>query len=141
MIKRIAAVLLVLSACAAGADKKATPPKAEEMQFESYQLVLLKKGPKWSAEKNEAAEKRQAAHIAHLTKMGESGKMVIAGPFSDQKDESLRGLCLYRVGSLDEARSLAEQDPAVQSGHLVVEVLTWWVEKGYVTFPKAPPAK
>ena len=40
-----------------------------------------------------------------------------------------------------EYRALAEQDPAVKAGRLRVEVVTWWVEKGYMTFPKAPPAE
>ncbi len=136
---RLGIVLSLFTACAAKDAKPAATPEApKKHEFESYQLVILKKGPNWTAEESEAATKRQAAHLAHLTKMGESGKMVLAGPFSDQKDESYRGICLYRVGSLDEARALAEADPTVQSGHLAVEAMTWWVEKGYVAFPKAP---
>ena len=51
--------------------------------------------------------------------------------------------CLYRVGSLEEARKLAEGDPMVQARRLEVEVLAWWVEKGAVTFrpPPAPAGK
>ena len=74
-----------------------------------------------------------------LTLFGTSthaGKMVIAGPFSDQKDDSYRGLCIYNT-SVEEARALAEADPAVKAGRLAVEVMTWHVEKGYMTFPKA----
>jgi uncharacterized protein YciI len=70
--------------------------------------------------------------------MGKAGKMVAAGPFSDQADPAYRGVCLYRVGSVEEARKLAEQDPAVQAGQLRVEAMTWWYGKGYMTFPKAP---
>lgn len=110
-----------------------------EMQFESYQLVLLRRGPKWTPEETPALEQLQQAHLAHLGKMGESGKMVIAGPFGDQHDQSLRGMCLYRVGSLEQAKNLAKEDPMVKAGRLKVEVLTWYVEKGYMTFPKAPP--
>jgi hypothetical protein len=29
-------------------------------------------------------------------------------------------------------------DPAVKAGRLKVEVVTWYVGKGYMTFPKAP---
>jgi uncharacterized protein YciI len=73
--------------------------------------------------------------------MGQSGKMLIAGPLGDQPDPALRGVCLYRVGSVDEARALAEQDPAVRAGRLRVEAMTWWVGKGYLAFPKAPAAR
>ena len=63
------------------------------------------------------------------------GYAVVAGPFGDQDDERLRGLVLYRVGSVDEARRLAEADPAVQAGRLEVEVMTWYTEKGALAFP------
>jgi len=36
----------------------------------------------------------------------------------DQVDETLRGIGVYNVGSLDEARALAETDPAVVAGRL-----------------------
>ena len=109
--------------------------------MESYQLVLLRRGPAWTPDSTPAVQRLQEQHIAHLRKMGAAGKMVIAGPFSDQPDPTLRGLCLYRVGSLEEARTLAESDPMVQSGRLRVEVLRWWVEKGAMTFPHAPAAR
>jgi len=35
---------------------------------------------------------------------------------------------------MEEARALAQQDPKVRAGRLAVEVMTWWTEKGSVTF-------
>lgn len=109
--------------------------EAAPMEFETYQLVLLKR----PAEREDLPEARvqeiQAAHLGHLTRMAREGHMVVAGPFRDQEDERLRGLCLYRVGSVDEARRLAEQDPAVQAGRLEVEVMTWYTQKGALAFP------
>lgn len=131
------AALLLAAPARADDPKPATPALPPNM--ESYQLVILKRGAAWTPEVTEATKELQRQHIGHLTRMGELGKMVIAGPFSDQKDPSWRGACVYRVGSVDEARALAEQDPAVRSGRLAVDVVTWWVEKGYMTFPKAPP--
>ena len=105
------------------------------MEFDTYQLVLLKR----PAERADLPEDRvaeiQAAHLAHLTRMAEEGYAVVGGPFGDQDDERLRGLVLYRVGSVDEARRLAEADPAVQAGRLEVEVMTWYTEKGALAFP------
>ena len=126
--------LMLLTALPAMAEDKEEPA----MEFESYQLVLLKRGPAWTPDASPELEKLQQEHLTHLFNLGEAGKIVIAGPFSEQDDESLRGMCLYRVGSVDEARKLAEADPAVKAGRLKVEVLTWWVEKGYMKFPKAP---
>ena len=72
---------------------------------------------------------------------GELGKLVIAGPFDEQDDEGFRGMCLYRTETREEARKLAEEDPAVKSGRLKVEVMAWYTEKGALAFPKALSTK
>jgi len=102
-------------------------------------VVLLKRAPNAPKLDEPALEALQKKHLGHLRAMFEAGKMVIAGPFDEQQDQTIRGMCIYRVGTIDEARKLAEQDPMVLAGRLRVEVLAWWVEKGYVSF-KAPPA-
>jgi uncharacterized protein len=63
--------------------------------------------------------------------MRERGFLAAAGPFSDQVDESLRGLCVYTT-SLEESRALAEADPAVRARRLAVDVLTWLVPTGEI---------
>ena len=103
------------------------------MELESYALVLLRRGPSAGDFTPAELERLQAAHLAHVEAMARAGKLVGAGPFSDQPDESLRGLCFYRCG-LDEARELAERDPAVQAGRMAVEVMTWWTATGSVSF-------
>jgi uncharacterized protein YciI len=49
---------------------------------------------------------------------------------SDQPDDGWRGICLYQVGSLEEARRLAELDPAVRAGVFSVDVMSWYTAKG-----------
>ena len=128
-------VALALALALPGAARPADPPP----RMESVQLVLLMRAPTWKKLPPEEAQELQKRHIGHLQAMGNAGKMVVAGPFSDQADPAYRGVCIYRVGSVDEARRLAEEDPAVKAGQLRVEAMTWWFEKGYMTFPKAPP--
>ena len=108
--------------------------------MEKYYVVLLKRAPNAPRLEGPALEELQKKHLGHLRGMYEAGKMVIAGPFDEQRDETMRGMCLYRVATIDEARKLAEQDPMVKAGRLQVEVLAWWVEKGYVSF-KPPSAR
>ena len=131
--------LAVLAAAVLAAVTAAPPSLAADPPFEmeSVQLVLLLRAPTWKKLPAEEAEALQKQHMAHLTAMGTSGKMVGAGPFSDQSDPAYRGVCIYRVGSAAEARGLAEQDPSVKAGQLRVEAMTWWFGKGSVTFPKA----
>jgi hypothetical protein len=48
---------------------------------------------------------------------------------------SLRGLTFYRTGSLEQARQLAEADPAVRAGRLAVEIMTWYCPPGTMSRP------
>jgi len=125
-------LLAILLAPAVRADQ--APPNMEK-----YYLVLLKRPANPPQLEQKTLEDLQKRHLEHFKSMYLAGKMVVAGPFDEQKDPTLRGLCLYRVGSLEEARKLAEGDPMVQARRLEVEVLAWWVEKGAVTF-RPPPA-
>ncbi len=103
------------------------------MELESYTFVLLKSGPRADEFSEDELSQLQEQHLAHLRAMGELGALLVAGPFSDQPDESLRGICLYRTG-LEETRRLAEQDPAVRAGRIAVDVMNWWTERGSLTF-------
>ncbi len=103
--------------------------------MERYKLVILKR-PANGGAKVADPEALQRQHIGHLQAMARAGKLVVAGPFDDQADPRMRGLCVYRA-PLEEARRLAQDDPAVKAGRLEVEVLSWWVEKGALTFPIA----
>jgi uncharacterized protein YciI len=132
----VAAVALALGIGLAA--RAADPPK---MEFERYQLVLLRRAPDAPKLADAVLEQLQAQHIGHLKKMAAAGKMMVAGPFDDQPDPSLRGLCLYRVGSVEEARRLATEDPMVKAGRLRPEVMTWMTEKGALTFPLAGAMK
>ena len=138
--------LLLLTLAAAPAPKAAAPakpaaPAAKKFEFDKHYLVLLKRAP--NAPKLPEAELKQLqeAHMGHLTRMGESGKMVLAGPFDEQDDVGMRGACIYRTATKEEAKGLAEQDPMVKAGRLQVEVMAWYTEKGYLAFPLAPPVK
>jgi uncharacterized protein YciI len=103
------------------------------MELDSYSFVLLKRGPRAQEFSDEELEQLQAQHLAHLDAMSEQGHLLIAGPFSDQPDESVRGFCLYRT-DLEETRRLAESDPSVRAGRMAVDVMTWWTKQGSLPF-------
>src|SRR5579885_2211384 len=77
-----------------------------------YYLRLLKRGPLWTPEETPEIERLQTAHLAYGQKLLEAGKLILNGPLLDNGD--LRGVSIMRVGSLEEARALAEADPSVQ---------------------------
>ena len=103
------------------------------MELDGYSFVLLKRGPRAFEFSDEELERLQAQHLAHLDEMREQGHLVLAGPFSDQADETLRGFCLYR-SSVEETRRLAQSDPSVQAGRMAVDVMGWWTKRGSLPF-------
>jgi uncharacterized protein len=138
-------LLLALSATPAAptapAAKQAAKPAEQKFEFDKHYLVLLKRAPNAPTMEKAALEKLQAEHLAHLRRMADTGKMVLAGPFDEQDDVGMRGACIYRTATKEEAKRLAEQDPMVKAGRLQVETVAWYTEKGYLAFPKAPPAE
>jgi len=103
------------------------------MELVSHSFVLLRRGPRASEYDEAELDRLQAAHLAHLDRMRRAGKLLVAGPFSDQPDKALRGLCVYAT-DLEETRALAESDPSVEAGRMAVEVMTWWTQDGTITF-------
>jgi uncharacterized protein YciI len=89
---------------------------------------FLKRGAKWTPERTAATAELQKAHIANIQRLAEMKKLVVAGPFGDNGE--LRGIFVFKVNSLDEARELAETDPAVQAGRLLIEMHPWLVPEG-----------
>ena len=96
--------------------------------MQQYFIAFLKRGPVRSQDKEETA-RLQKEHLAHLGKMYELGYADISGPFGD--DGEIRGITIYNVPNLEMADSLANADPMVKAGRLVIEVHPWWAAKGF----------
>jgi uncharacterized protein YciI len=91
-------------------------------------LALLTRGAKWTPEKTPATEELQKAHIANIVRLANLKKLVVAGPFGD--NGQLRGIFVFKVASLEEARALTETDPAVKAGRLAIDLHPWLVPEG-----------
>ena len=105
------------------------------MNLEAYELVMLRRPADATLYDEATLERIQREHLAYHADLRAAGQVVTNGPLTDQPDESLRGLTFYRAGSLDEARRLAEADPAVKAGRLVVDVMTWYCPAGTMRQP------
>lgn len=115
---------LFISSAILSQDKNEVEKKYE---MKTYYLVYLKKGPNRNQDSATTA-KLQEQHMAHLTKMAETGKMDICGPLLDDTD--VRGICIYNVATKEEAEKLANEDPMVKVGRLIVEVHPFYSAKG-----------
>jgi len=96
--------------------------------MQQYFMAFLKSGPN-RMQNEEESQRLQKEHLAHLGKMYDLGYADISGPFGDDGD--IRGITIYNVPSLEMADSLANADPMVKAGRLVIEMHPWWAAKGY----------
>ena len=96
--------------------------------MQQYFIAFLKSGPSRSQTKTEA-DSLQALHLAHLGRMYDEGYADISGPFGD--DGEIRGITIYNTPTLEMADSLANMDPMVKAGRLVIEIHPWWAAKGF----------
>jgi len=104
--------------------KKPTAP----IKLTTAYLALLVRGAKWTPEVTPATQEIQKGHMANIYRLAQMKKLVVAGPFGD--NGQLRGIFVFRVASIDEARALTETDPAVQAGRLAIDLHPWLVPEG-----------
>lgn len=91
---------------------------ADDYGMRSYVLVILKTGPK----KMPAGPDRDAmfqGHFANIKRLASEGKLVLAGPFDGAGD--WRGMFIFDVKTVDEAKALTATDPVIKSGEMIGE--------------------
>jgi uncharacterized protein len=100
------------------------------MELERYTFVLLRRGPRAFDYGEEELAELQRGYLAFLDSMRDGGALVIAGPFSDQADETKRGFCVYRTDVNETRRLIDDGDPSVRAGRMSVEIMGWLTRKG-----------
>ncbi|RMF59108.1 MAG: hypothetical protein D6748_07195 [Calditrichaeota bacterium] len=111
----------------------ATRLGADDYGMHRYVMALLKAGPNRDQDSTEAA-KLQRAHLDNIQRLADEGKLVLAGPFLD--DGELRGIYVFDVPTVEEARKLTESDPAIQAGRLVMELHPWYSSAAIMQIPE-----
>jgi uncharacterized protein YciI len=102
------------------------------LKMETVYLGFLKKGPnrKQGDDKDPEIQELQKAHLANINRLAETKKLVMAGPFGD--DGELRGIFVFRVGSMKEAEDLAATDPMIKIDRLRLDLHPWHVPVGVI---------
>ena len=93
-----------------------------------YYMGIISRGSGWSPEETPQIAVLQEQHLAYIDLLSKKGVMVLAGPFLDNRE--LRGIFLFKTDSLNSANELAQNDPAVKAGRLIVDVYPWMVPLG-----------
>lgn len=96
---------------------------ADEYGMKQYVMAFLKVGPNRSQDSTTRAN-LQRAHLNNITRLANEGVLVLAGPFIDEGD--IRGIYVFDVETMEEAKALTETDPAVEAGSLVMELHPWY---------------
>ena len=91
---------------------------ADEHGMRQYVLVILKTGPK-PVPAGEERKKMFAGHFANIERLANEGKLVLAGPFDGV--DGWRGMFVFAVKDIEEAKQLTATDPVIISGEMVAE--------------------
>lgn len=96
---------------------------ADDYGMKQYVMAFLTAGPVRNQDSARAAE-LQRGHLDNIGRLASEGKLVLAGPFLDGGD--IRGIFIFDVKTVEEARELILTDPAIQAGRLEMELRPWY---------------
>jgi uncharacterized protein YciI len=129
-------VLLVTIACALLAATASAPVRASEpvnasfdarlatalgadkYGMRNYVLVILKTGPK-QMPAGPQRDQMFKGHFANINRLVAAGKLALAGPFDGV--DGWRGLFIFAVADIDEARKLVATDPVIINDEMTPE--------------------
>lgn len=96
---------------------------ADQRGMRQFVLVILKTGPNKVAAGKER-EDMFAGHFANMKRLAEEGKLALAGPLDGV--DGWRGLFVYAVKDIEEAKLLTATDPVIIKGEMVAEYHKWY---------------
>lgn len=88
-----------------------------------YTMVHLLAGPNRSLDEA-AAKQLQLEHLSYLLSLRKEGKLLINGPVLAEGE--LLGVSIYASADLDEVKAIAENDPAVKAGRIIIKAFPWF---------------
>lgn len=91
---------------------------ADDYGMRSYVLVILKTGPSPVPPGPERDEMFRG-HFTNMKRLSDEGKLVLAGPLDGV--DGWRGLFVFAVKDIEEARALTSTDPVIARGEMVAE--------------------
>lgn len=96
---------------------------ADQYGMKQYVMAFLKSGPNKITDSTERSN-LQMAHLKNIMRMADEGKLIVAGPFMD--NQPIRGIYIFNVTTVEEAKKLTETDPAIKAGSLEMELHPWY---------------
>ena len=97
---------------------------ADDYGMKNYVLVMLKTGSNKTADKA-FIDSCFDGHMKNINRLVEINKLVVGGPFG-KNEQSYRGLFIFDVKTMDEAKALLQTDPAVHAKLLDADLFEWY---------------
>jgi uncharacterized protein YciI len=145
MFNRLIILTCLLGACVYSHAQPAAAPANPQFDAElakrlgadvrgmrNYVMVVLKTGPNKvpaGPERNEMF----AGHFANIKRLADEGKLVLAGPADGV--EGWRGIFVFAVKDIEEARQLTATDPVVVKGEMVAEYHKMYMSAAVMEIP------
>jgi uncharacterized protein YciI len=112
---------LVAQQATATQSAPSAPPGFEiPKDMTTYYVALYVRGPKFMADDSPDRQALTRRHLSYIRRMIEEKKYVFAGPLLDEGDK--QGLAIVSAASAEEAKRIAESDPAIAAGHMAIEL-------------------
>lgn len=113
----------------------ATKLGADKYGMKPYVIVMLTTGTIKIEDKTKMGELMKA-HLGNIRKLADEGKIVVAGPFTEDNKQNFEGMFIFNTKSKEEAETWVKTDPAVQAGVFNYEVFPWYGSAALPTYLK-----
>ncbi len=123
---------LGLAGCAAHGDGG----RAAAVDEASYVMVFLTSGPKSGQGTPEERREIFKGHMSNMARLADERTLIIAGPFDHPHNPAWRGIFVFDVATLDQARELVATDPGVIAGEFTPELRELRASSGLRAMPE-----
>jgi uncharacterized protein len=97
---------------------------ADDRGMKMYVLVILKTGTANITDKK-ILDSLFSGHMKNINRLASLGKLIVAGPL-EKNNLAYRGIFIFNVKTLEEAKALVETDPVIKSKLLAAELFNWY---------------
>lgn len=96
---------------------------ADNYGMKKYVMVLIKTGTNTTKDKK-VLDSLFRGHMNNINDLANAGKLAVAGPF--EKNDKYRGIFIFNVETVEEAKLLCDKDPAVKAKLFDVDLYPWY---------------
>lgn len=107
---------------------------ADEYGMKKYILIILKTGSANITDKV-ILDSLFAGHMNTIKRLGENGSLAVAGPIS-KNENNYRGIFIFNVETIEEAKKLVAEDPTINAGIFDVEMYSWYGSAAMMKIPE-----